>query len=70
MDPRQARTRPSEPSPAPSPDDGKTGLDKVAHLPEKIKIEMPLDIVMSSLRPDELEKLQRYVAAYLDTHRV
>ncbi len=25
---------------------------------------MPLDIVMSLLRPDELEKLQKYIAAY------
>lgn len=32
------------------------------------KVEMPLDIVMSLLRPDELEKLQRYIASYLGQH--
>lgn len=32
------------------------------------KIEIPLDIVMSLLRPDELEKLQKYIALYLGGH--
>jgi hypothetical protein len=35
-----------------------------APTPESIEIELPLDIVMSLLRPDELEKLQKYIAAY------
>lgn len=43
----------------------KTGLDKVASLPGQAKIEVPLDIVMSLLRPDELEKLQKYITTYL-----
>lgn len=68
MDRHQARTKPSEPPSAPDPGDEKTGLDKVAHFPEKTKIEIPLDIVLSLLRPDELEKLQRYVASYLRRH--
>jgi hypothetical protein len=46
----------------------KTGLDKAASLPEGAKIEVPLDIVMSLLRPDELEKLQKYIASYLAKH--
>jgi hypothetical protein len=46
----------------------KTGLDKAAGLPEGAKIEVPLDIVVSLLRPDELEKLQKYIASYLAKH--
>ena len=46
----------------------KTGLDKVASLPGGAKIEVPLDIVMSLLRPNELEKLQKYITAYLAKH--
>jgi hypothetical protein len=46
----------------------KTGLDKAAGLPEGAKIAVPLDIVMSLLRPDELEKLQKYIASYLAKH--
>jgi hypothetical protein len=46
----------------------KIGLDKVAISPEGAKIEVPLDIVMSLLRPDELEKLQKYIASYLAKH--
>ena len=44
--------------------DGKAGLDKAARLPEGTKIEVPLDIVMSLLRPDELEKLKNYITSY------
>ncbi len=47
---------------------GRVGLDKAANLPEGAKIEVPLDIVMSLLRPDELEKLQKYIASYLAKH--
>lgn len=46
----------------------KTGLDKVASMPGQAKIEVPLDIVMSLLRPDELEKLQKYIASYIAKH--
>ncbi len=50
--------------PAQSSDNGKTNPDKVASLPKRVKVAMPLDIVMSLLRPDELEKLQKYIASY------
>ncbi|HLG79016.1 MAG TPA: hypothetical protein VKX46_21570 [Ktedonobacteraceae bacterium] len=46
----------------------KTGLDKVVSLPRQAKIEVPLDIVLSLLRPDELEKLRKYIASYLRRH--
>ena len=46
----------------------KTGLDKITSLPEGAKIAVPLDIVMSLLRPDELEKLSNYITAYLAKH--
>jgi hypothetical protein len=46
----------------------KTGLDRAASLPGGAKIEVPLDIVMSLLRPDELEKLRNYITAYLAQH--
>ncbi|HEX6479364.1 MAG TPA: hypothetical protein VF043_11010 [Ktedonobacteraceae bacterium] len=41
------------------------GLDRAANSPEGTKIEVPLDIVMSLLRPDELEKLKNYITSYL-----
>jgi len=41
------------------------GLDRSASSPEGTKIEVPLDIVMSLLRPDELEKLKNYITSYL-----
>ena len=40
-------------------------LDRLASSPEGTKIEVPLDIVMSLLRPDELEKLKNYITSYL-----
>lgn len=43
----------------------KAGLDKMASLPQGAKVEIPLDIVMSLLRPDELEKLRNYITVYL-----
>jgi len=46
----------------------KTGLDKMAGLLEGAKIAVPLDIVMSLLRPDELEKLRNYITSYLAKH--
>jgi hypothetical protein len=69
VQPSEVCSTPSESS-AHALGDGKTGLDKAARLPERTKIEMPLDIVLSLLRPYELAKLQKYVASYLDTHRV
>ncbi len=43
----------------------KIGFDKVERSPERTKIEVPLDIVISLLRPDELEKLKNYITSYL-----
>jgi len=42
----------------------KAGLAKTASVPEGAKIEVPIDIVMSLLRPDELEKLQQYIVSH------
>ncbi len=51
---------------------GKTGSDRIKSLPEDlsraIKTDVPLDIALSLLRPDELEKLRNYVTAYLAKH--
>ena len=68
VQPPEVNTTSSDPSSAPTPGNGKTGLDTLARSPDSIKIEMPLDIVMSLLRQDELEKLQKYVAVYLGKH--
>ena len=68
MDPHQARTRPSEPSSAHTPGDGETNPYKVARSPKRVKVAMPIDIVVSLLRPGELEKLRKYVASYLGKH--
>ncbi len=46
----------------------KIGLDRAAISPKGTKIEVPLDIVMSLLRPDELEKLKNYITFYLAKH--
>ena len=46
----------------------KIGLDKEAKMAVGKKIEIPLDIVMSLLKPDELEKLQKYITSYLAMH--
>jgi len=46
----------------------KAGIDKTASVPEGAKIEVPIDIVISLLKPDELEKLQQYIASYLAKH--
>ena len=43
----------------------KIGFDRAASPPEGTKIEVPLDIVISLLRPDELEKLKNYITSYL-----
>ena len=40
-------------------------LDRAASSPQGTKIKVPLDIVMSLLRPDELEKLKNYITSYL-----
>lgn len=44
------------------------GLDKAASLAEGARVEVPLDIILSLLRPDELEKRQKYIASYLAKH--
>lgn len=46
----------------------KIGLDKAARSPAGGKVEIPIDIALSLLRPDELEKLSNYVTAYLAKH--
>jgi hypothetical protein len=46
----------------------KAGLDKMASLPPGAKVEIPLDTVMSLLKPDELEKLRNYITAYIAKH--
>jgi hypothetical protein len=43
----------------------KSGTDKTAGIPEGAKIAVPLDIVLSLLKPDELEKLRKYITSYL-----
>lgn len=45
----------------------KIGLDRPAHLQEA-KIEVPLDVALSLLKPDELEKLKNYITFYLANH--
>jgi hypothetical protein len=45
----------------------KEGMDKaVPGIP--VKTDIPLDIALSLLKPDELQKLRNYVAAYLAKH--
>jgi hypothetical protein len=39
-------------------------LDRAASSPEGTKIEVPLDIVISLLRPVDLEKLKNYITSY------
>jgi hypothetical protein len=46
----------------------KTGLDKAVRSPEETAIKVPLDIALSLLTPDELEKLQNYIAFYLEKY--
>lgn len=42
--------------------------DLPVNLPEKTRVEVPLDIALSMLRPDEREKLKNYVVSYLAKH--
>jgi hypothetical protein len=50
----------------------KKGVEGKKSLPpdlsDTLKTDVPLPIALSMLRPDELEKLQNYVAAYLAKH--
>jgi len=50
----------------------KRGVERKKSLPpdlsDTLKTDVPLPIALSMLRPDELEKLQNYVAAYLAKH--
>jgi hypothetical protein len=43
----------------------KIDVDRPEHPAKGDKIEVPLEIALSLLRPHELEKLQKYVASYL-----
>jgi hypothetical protein len=51
---------------------GKKGMDRTKSLPKDlsgaVKTDVPLDIALSLLRPDELEKLKNYVTSYLAKH--
>ena len=68
MDLHEARTGSSEPSSADTPDDGETNPFRAARSPKGVKVAVPIDIVLSLLRPGELEKLQKYVASYIGKH--
>jgi hypothetical protein len=48
----------------------RSGMDRAKSLPEGVALKagMPLDIALSLLRPDELEKLKNYVTAYMAKH--
>lgn len=48
----------------------RSGTDRAKSLPKGIALKagMPLDIALSLLRPDELEKLKNYVTAYMARH--
>ena len=50
----------------------KKGIDRTRSLPpdlaSAVKPDVPLDIALSMLRPEELEKLRDYVTAYLAKH--
>lgn len=48
----------------------RSGMDRAKSLPEGITLKagMPLDIALSLLSPDELEKLKNYVTGYLAKH--
>jgi uncharacterized protein YqgV (UPF0045/DUF77 family) len=46
----------------------KSGLDKKPVGPHGTTIELPVDVIISLLRPDELEKLRNYVTMYLAKH--
>lgn len=52
----------------PPSEEQENGLNKVERSLERTKIYIPLDIVISLLRPDELEKLRKYIASYLGRH--
>ena len=41
------------------------GFEKIGSSQEGAKIEVPLDIAISLLRPDELQKLRNYITSYL-----
>lgn len=47
----------------------KTGLDKMVRSPDGGRIELPMDVVLSLLKPDELKKLQNYIATYIVKHQ-
>lgn len=47
----------------------KNGIDKKAVFSgEETKIDVPLDIALSLLSPEELEKLKNYITSYKNKH--
>ncbi len=63
---QSTEVRPVSSEPPSTHIDRKAVLDKPDTFAGKnIKIDIPLDIVVSLLRPDELAKLRKYIASYL-----
>ncbi len=44
----------------------KSGIKRKIELPEENSTTLPLEIALSLLRPNEVEKLKRYLASYKD----
>jgi hypothetical protein len=44
-------------------------VETPAILPDDTRTGLPLNIALSLLRPHELEKLKKYIAAYLTRHK-
>ena len=47
---------------------GRYGMEKKA-TEEPMKIEVPFDLALFLTRPDELEKLRKYIAYYFTKHK-
>ena len=68
MQPTEVYPTSSEPSSAHISARRKAVHNKSTRVLGRTRIEVPLDILISLLRPDELEKLQKYIASYLERH--
>ncbi len=68
MQPTGVCSAKSEPSSIDAHGSDISELNEATCLLEGKDVKMPLDIVMSLLRQDELAKLQKYVALYLGKH--